>query len=73
MIANDLLKQLIIPEYNTGVYHKGGINTNGRTSIYDISHDDVKKVLLKNNVFSCLISDINVDKLSLKNPGQDKL
>ena len=28
-----------------GVYHKGGGNVNGRTSIFDVSHDQVKTVV----------------------------
>ena len=35
MIANGTLKQLIISEYHMGVYHKGGSNSNGKTSIFD--------------------------------------
>ena len=76
MIANSILKQLIIPEYHTGVNHKGGSNANGRISIFDVSHDYVKKVAPeRNNTFSsnCHISDIDIDKLSFKNPGQDNL
>ena len=45
MIANSTLKQLVIPEYHNGVYQKGDRNANGRTSIFDVSHDCVKKVV----------------------------
>ena len=70
------LKQLIIPEYHMGVYHKVGYNANGRTSIFDVSHDYVKNVVPeRKQCFSirCHISDIDIDKLSFKNPSQDKL
>ena len=43
VIASNTLKQLIIPEYYMGVYHKGGCNANGRTSIFVVGHDYVKK------------------------------
>ena len=39
-IVKSILKTLIIPEYLTGVYHKGGSNANGRTR-----HDYVRKVV----------------------------
>ena len=51
MIASSILKHIVILEYHTGVYHKGGSNANGRTSIFDVSHyfdvsyDYVKKVV----------------------------
>ena len=45
VISNNILKQLIIPEYHMGVYQKGGSNANGRTWIFDISHDCVRKVV----------------------------
>ena len=45
IIANSILKQLIIPEYHMGVYHKGGSNANDRSSIFDVSHDNFKKVV----------------------------
>ena len=65
MIANSILKQLIIPEYHTGVYHKGSSNANGRTSIFDVSNDYVKKVVpeRKQCFFSskCHISDMDND------------
>ena len=51
MIANIILKQLIIPEYHMGVYHKGSSNANGRTSIFDVSHDYVKKDVPKRKPF----------------------
>ena len=38
VIAISTLKQLIIPEYHMGVYHKGGRNANDRTSKFDVSH-----------------------------------
>ena len=47
MIANNDLKQLIIPECHIGVYHNGGINANGRNSMFDGSQDYVKKVVTK--------------------------
>ena len=39
VITNSILKQLIIPEYHMGVYHKWGSNANGRPAIFDVSHD----------------------------------
>ena len=45
MIANSILKQLIIPEYHMEVYYKGGSNANGRTSAFDVSHYQVKTVV----------------------------
>ena len=44
-LANSIFKQLSIPEYHTGVYHKGGSNANGRPLIFDDSHDYVQKVV----------------------------
>ena len=76
MIANSILKQTIIQEYHTGVYQKGGSNANGRTLIFDVSHDYVKKVVPeRKQCFSskCHISDIDIDKISFKNPGKDML
>ena len=64
MIANRILKQLIIPEYHTGVYHKGSSNANGRTLIADVSHDYVKKVVPeRKRCFSskCHISNMDND------------
>ena len=61
MIANSILKQLIIPEYHTRVYHKGRSNANGRSLIFDVSHDYVNKVVIeRKKCFSskCHISDI---------------
>ena len=60
VIANIILKQLIIPEYHMGVYHKEGSNTNGRTSIFDVSNDYVKRlcqkgIFLANVIFLILI------------------
>ena len=43
------LKQLIIPEYHMGVYHKRGSKANGKTSIFNVSHDYAKKLCLKEN------------------------
>ena len=63
VIANSILKQIIIPEYHMGVYHKGGINANGRTSIFDVSHSQVKKVVSeRKQCFSskCHISFIDI-------------
>ena len=63
---NSILKQLIIPEHHMEVYHKGGSNANDRTSIFDVSHDYVKKVVRERiQCFSskCRISDIDIDKL----------
>ena len=45
MIANSILNQFIIPEYHMGVYHKGCDNANDINSIFDVSHDYVKKVV----------------------------
>ena len=73
---NSILKQLIIPEQHMGVYHKGGGNANDRTSIFDVSHDYVKKFVRERmQCFSsqCRISHIDINKLWFKNPGQDKL
>ena len=47
MIANNDLKQLIIPECHIGVYHNRGINANGRNEIFDDRQDCVKKVVTK--------------------------
>ena len=47
MIANNNLKKLIIPECYIGVYHNGGINANGRNSMFDGRQDYVKKVVTK--------------------------
>ena len=58
MIAKSILKQLIIPEYPMGVYHKGGSNANGRNSIFDISHDYVKKVVPERKRFVFLANVI---------------
>ena len=44
VIANCTFKQLIIPEYHMGVYHKGGRHSNDRTSIFEVSQGFVKKV-----------------------------
>ena len=44
MIANNDVKQLIIPECYIGVYHNGGINANGRISMFTGSQDYVKIV-----------------------------
>ena len=41
VIANSILKLLIIPEYHVGVYHKGSSNANDRTLIFDVSYDYV--------------------------------
>ena len=51
MIANNDLKQLIIPECHKGVYHNGGINANGRNSMFDGRQDYVKKVVTKIKMF----------------------
>ena len=51
MVANSILKQLIISEYHTEVCHKGGSYANGRTSIFHISHDNVKKVVPERKQF----------------------
>ena len=47
MIANNHLKQLIIPECHKGVYHNGCINANGRNSMFDGRQDYVEKVATK--------------------------
>ena len=63
MIGNSILKQLIIPEYRTGVYHKWVSNANGRASIFDVSYDYLKKVVPKRKqCFSSKshFSDINI-------------
>ena len=76
MIANSILKQVIIPEYRMWVYSKGGSNANGRTSIFDVRHDYVKKVVPERKrcfLAKATFSDIDIDKLSFKNPSQDKL
>ena len=76
VIAISTLKQLIILEHHIGVYHKGGRNANGRTSIFDVSHDFVKKfVFERKQCFSskCNNSDIDIDKLSFQNPSLGKL
>ena len=60
MIANSILKHLIILEYHMGVYH-----ANDRTSIFDVSHDYVKKVELERKpCFSrkCHISGIDIQQ-----------
>ena len=44
-IASSILKQQLILEYHIGVYQKGGSNAIGRNSIFDVSHDYVKKVV----------------------------
>ena len=48
VIANNTLKQLIIPEYHMIVHHKGPGDSNvyGGTSIFVVGHDYVKKVVL---------------------------
>ena len=72
VIANSIMKQRIIPEYHTGVYHKGDNNANDRKSIFDVSHDYVyKKVVSKEN--TVFLADIDIDKLLFKNPRQVKL
>ena len=45
VIENSILKQLIIHECHMGVYYKDGSNEHSRTSIFDVSHDYVKKVV----------------------------
>ena len=45
MLANSILQQLIISECHMVVYHKGGSIENARTSIFDVSHDYVKKIV----------------------------
>ena len=76
MIANNDLKQLIIPECHKGVYHIGGINANGRNSMFDGRQDYVKKVVTKMKMFFssvCHFSCIDIHKLSsIKISGQDK-
>ena len=70
------LKQLIIPEYYIGAYHKGGSYAIGRTWIFDVSHNYVTKVVPgRKQCFSSEyhISNIDIDKLWFNNPGQDKL
>ena len=65
MIANSILKQQIISEYHMGVNLKGDGNSNDRTSIFDVSHVYVKRVVSeRKQCFSskCCISDIDVDK-----------
>ena len=76
VIASNTLKQLIIPEYYMGVYHKGDCNANVRTSIFDASHDYVKKGVseIKQRFSSkCHNSDTDIDQLSFQNPSQDML
>ena len=77
MIANNDLEQLIIPECKIGVYLNGGINANGRNSMFDGRQDYVKKVVnkIKMFFFSSILhfSFIDIDKIPFKNPGQDKL
>ena len=77
IIANNDLKQLIIPECHIGVYHNGAINANGRNSMFDGRQDYVKKVvtkIIKKRISSiCHFSCIDIDMISVKNPGQDKL
>ena len=76
MIANIILKQLFIPEYHIGVNHKWGSNANGKTSIFALSNEYLKKVVPERK--QCFtskwhISDIDLDKLLFKNPCQGKL
>ena len=57
-------------------FHKGDSNANGRTSIIDVSNDCVKKIVPERK--QCFPGkwhyfDSNIDNLSPKNPGQDKL
>ena len=47
MIANNDLKQLIIPECHKRVYQNGGINAIGRNWMFDGRQDYVKKVATK--------------------------
>ena len=57
VIADNTLKQLIIPENDRGVHRKGNSNANGRTSIIGVSHDYVKKVVSERKpCFSCEIN-----------------
>ena len=51
MIANNNLKQLIIPECHIGVYHNEDINVNGRNSMFDGRQNYVKKVVTKIRMF----------------------
>ena len=51
MIANNDLKQLIIPECHKEVYHNRGINANGRNSVFDGRQDYVKKAVTKIKMF----------------------
>ena len=54
----------------------GGVNANGRFCIFGVSNDYVKKVVPERKHCvsgKCHISDIDIDKLSFKNPGQDEL
>ena len=63
MIVNSILNQFIIPEYYMGVNHKGDSNANDINSIFDVSHDYVKKVVPeRKHCFSskCHISDIYI-------------
>ena len=55
MIANNDLKQLIIPECHFRVYHNGGINANGRNSRVDDRQDYVKKVVTKTIIKQFLV------------------
>ena len=74
MIANNILKQLTISEYHMGVYHKGGINSNGKTLIFDASHYYVKTSCARKKIFFSSkwhISDIDIHTLLFKNPSQD--
>ena len=64
VLANRILKQLSIPEYYMGVYHKGGSNANGRTSILDASHDYVKKVVPERSLILILTSYRTQEPLS---------
>ena len=49
VIAYSILNQLVFQEYNMGVYNKRGSNANGRTLIFDVSNDYVKKVVPERN------------------------
>ena len=62
MIANNDLKELIIPECHIGVYHNGGINANGRNSMFDGKQDYVKKVVTKIKMFSSICHFSCIDK-----------
>ena len=73
MIANSILRQRIIPADHMGVYPKRGSNANDRKSIFDVSHDYVRKLCPKENTVTCHFSDIDVERLSFNNPCQDKL